>query len=493
MSELAAGAAEPPDGHSWDLLVVGGGTAGLFAARTAAGFGASTLLVERDRLGGDCLWTGCVPSKALLAAASAAAEARHAGRLGVNVGGITVDFAAVMAHVRAAIAAIEPGDSAQALAGAGTRVLHGQVQLTGPATAQVDARPVRFRQALLATGSQPALPPIPGLSDAQPLTSDTVWSLTAQPERMVVLGGGSTGCELGQAFARLGSQVSLIEAAPRLLMGEDPDAAGAVTAALRRDGVTVLTGAAVSAVRSDGTGGGALELSGAGQAEFDRLLVAVGRTPRSRDLGLPAAQVKTDERGYVTVDDHLRTSNTRLWAAGDITGHPQFTHTAGVHGSLAATNAILGLRRRAGLAAMPRVTFTQPEVAAVGAGTGDEARHPGLTARTVRHEHVDRAVTDGHTEGFTRLVIDGSGRVLGATVVGPRAGDTLAELVLAVRRGLRTRDLAAATHAYPTYGYGPWDAAIGDVRDRLRRPIPARVITVLAGGRRRWMDLRGCG
>ncbi|HEX5496468.1 MAG TPA: FAD-dependent oxidoreductase [Mycobacteriales bacterium] len=476
---------EPPDGRAWDLLVVGGGTAGILAARTAAGFGASVLLVERDRTGGECLWTGCVPSKALLAAAAAAADARNAYRLGITVAGVTVDFGAVLAHVRAAVAAIEPGDSPRALAEAGIRVARASARFTGPATAAVAGRVVRFRQAVIATGSEPVLPPIPGLAEAAPLTSDTVWSLTELPRRLAVLGGGSVGCELGQAFARLGSRVSIIEAAPRLLTGEDPDASGAVTDGLRADGVTVLTNAAATAVHADRT----LVLGDGTRLGFDTLLVAVGRRPRTDDLGLGEAGVAFDEGGHVRVDPLLRTSNRRIWAAGDVTGHPQFTHTAGVHGSLAAGNAILGLRRRVRLAAMPRVTFTQPEVAAV--GLGDEmARHHGLAARTVCHAHVDRAVTDGHTGGFSRLVIDGRGRVLGATVVGPRAGDTLAELVLAVGRGLRTRDLAAATHPYPTYGYGPWDAAIADVGGRLRRPVPMRAITVLAAARRRWMDRR---
>lgn len=189
-----------------------------------------------------------------------------------------------------------------------------------------------------------------------------------------MLGGGSIGCELGQAFARLGSQVSIVEAAPRLLVREDPDAAGIVTGALRRDGIALLTGAAVSAVHADGSGAGVVVLDGGEQIAFDQLLVTVGRGPRTGDVGLAAARVECEEDGYVTVDTHLRTTNRRIWAAGDVTGHPQFTHTAGVHGSLAATNAILGLRRRVELGAMPRVTFTQPEVAAVGLGTGDGCR-----------------------------------------------------------------------------------------------------------------------
>jgi pyruvate/2-oxoglutarate dehydrogenase complex dihydrolipoamide dehydrogenase (E3) component len=479
---------------TWDLLVVGGGTAGIVAAKTAAGLGASVLLVERDRTGGDCLWTGCVPSKALLAAAGAAADARRANALGVEVEAVRVDFAAVMGHVKSAIAAIEPSDAPGALTAAGVQVAHATAVFLGADRADVDGQPVRFRQAVIATGSEPSLPPIPGLAEALPVTSDTVWELSMLPERLVVLGGGSIGCELGQGFARLGSQVTIIEAAPRLLSREDPDAAELVTAALRADGAAVLTGAEIVSVHPDPTGGGTVELADGSNLPFDRLLVSVGRRPRSSDLGLDRAGVALDPRGYVRVDPRLRTSNRRIWAAGDITGHPQFTHTAGVHGSLAASNAILGLRRRADLTALPRVTFTQPEVAAVGVPTGDTGdtdRHPDLTVRTVPHRHVDRAVTDAHTDGFSRLVLGGKGHVLGATVVGPRAGETLGELVLAVRRGLRARDLAGTTHPYPTYSYGPWDAAIAEGRERLRRPAAARVITALARVRRRWLDLRG--
>lgn len=473
----------------WDLLVVGGGTAGIVAAKTAAGFGASVLLAERDRTGGDCLWTGCVPSKALLAASAAAAAASSAEVFGVHVGGVRVDFAAVMGHVRAAIASIEPADSPDTLTEAGVRVVPAGVRFTGPGTADVGGQKVRFRQAVVATGSEPVVPPIPGLDQAQSLTSDTVWSLTALPLRLAVLGGGSIGCELGQAFARLGSQVAIIEAAPRLLPREDPAAAEAVAAALVGDGITIRTSASVVTVQPTGAGAGVIELADGDLVEFDRLLVAVGRRPRSHGLGLDEAHVKRNDRGYVVVDAHLRSTNRRVWAAGDVTGHPQYTHTAGVHGSLAASNAVLGLRRRVELSAMPRVTFTQPELAAVGVGT-DRADDSDLTVRTVANARVDRAVTDGHTDGLTRLVLDRKGHLLGATVVGLRAGETLAELVLAIRRGLRTRDLAATIHAYPTYSYGPWDAAIADTRARLARPATARAVAALTGIRRRWIDAR---
>lgn len=475
-----------PDGQAWDLLVIGGGTAGLVAAKIAAGFGASVLMVEPDRIGGDCLWTGCVPSKALLSAAHAVHDARAAARFGVGVGDIDVDFPAVMAHVRRAIATIAPTDSPAAMRLAGVCLAHARARLTGPQTAQVGTQEVQFRQAVLATGAAPVVPGITGLADASPLTNETVFALTELPGRLLVVGGGAIGCELGQAFARLGSQVTIVEAAPRLLAREDADAAALVAAALTGDGVTVRVGVGLDSVRPVG-GGWIAELGDGSQVEFETVLVAVGRRPRTTGLGLEVAGVELDERGNVRVDDRLRTSNPRIWAAGDLTGHPQFTHTAGVHGSLAASNAILGLRRRVALATIPRVTFTQPEIAAVGVSLA-EALDQGLTIRTVSHADVDRAIAEQQTDGFSRLILDGKGRVVGAAIVGPRAGESLPEAVLAARHGLRARDIAAASHAYPTYGDGVWKAAIEQVQAQLTGAAAHRVTSALAAIRRRWVS-----
>ncbi|MEO7754855.1 MAG: FAD-dependent oxidoreductase [Terracoccus sp.] len=467
-------AVEDFTGEPWDLLVLGGGTAGIVGAKTAARLGARVLLVERDRPGGDCLWTGCVPSKALLAAAEAAAAARRAAMFGVDVSDVDVDIARVLGHVRGAIAHIAPTDSVEALEHAGVHVLHGSGRFTGPQHLEVDGTAVEFRQALLATGAAPALPPIPGLADARPLTSDTVWELTELPGRLAVLGGGSIGCELGQAFSRLGAEVVIVEGADRLLPREDEDAAALVTDTLGGEGVKIRTGVSVVEVAGTSGTGGELLLGDGSRVDFDHLLVAVGRTPRTRGLGFEAAGIETDQRGFVTVDARLRTTNRRIWAAGDLTGHPQFTHLAGMHGSTAATNAVLGLRRKVSLSAVPRVTFTHPEVAAVGLPTSPSPE--GLQVRSWHDTHVDRAVAEGQTQGFTKIVIDRRGRVLGATVVGPRAGETLAELTLAVRLGLTTRQLAGTTHPYPTFGDGPWNVAVADVQDQLARPGTARII-----------------
>ncbi len=470
---------------AWDLLVVGGGTAGIVSAKTAASFGARVLLVERARTGGDCLWTGCVPSKALLASATVAARARNGARLGIDVNAVSVDFARVMEHVRSAIRTIEPVDSPAALQAAGAHVDSGAVTFIGLNSATVDGRLVEFAQAIVCTGSSPAVPSIPGLDEAEPLTSDSVWDLNTLPDRLAVLGGGNIGCELGQAFARLGSRVTIVEGTERILSREDPEAAELVAASLERDGVILLTGAPVVGVKSVADAG-VLVLEGGNRVEFDRLLVSLGRRPGTRGLGLDRAGVEVDERGYVRVDSRLRTTNPDIWAAGDVTGQAQFTHTAGVNGSLAASNAVLGLRRRVDTT-VPRVTFTDPEVAAVGVDIGSAAIDPDLHVVVRDHTHLDRAVAESEVGGFTKLVVDAKGRILGATVVGPRAGETLGELSVAVRHGMRTRDLAGTTHAYPTYNDGIWNASVDDIQARLRRPAVARSISVLSTGRRRWV------
>lgn len=481
----------------WDLLVVGGGTAGLVGAKTAASLGARVLLVERDRMGGDCLWTGCVPSKALLAAAASAAAARGGGHFGVRAREVTVDFATVMGHVRQAIDTIAPVDSAEAVEAAGVVVVHGDLTFTGPTEASIalgsasgSPRTVRFRQAMVATGSRPAVPQLPGIAEVRFLTSDSVWDLEQLPGRLTVLGGGSIGCELGQAFSRLGARVTIVEERARVLPGEDPVASNLLRAALEDDGVTVLTGSSVTSVYAGGPNpwAGVVRLADGRSVEHDQLLVAVGRRPRTDGLALDKAGVGLDARGYVRVDDRLRTTNSRIWAAGDVTGHPQFTHLAGVHGSLAATNAILGLRRSVASETVPRVTFTHPEVASAGIASSDPGE--GMRVLSWPDRDVDRAVAEGDTAGVTRLVVNVRGRLVGATIVGPRAGENLAEVVLAIDQKLKPQDLAGSIHAYPTYSDGVWNAAIADVRETLSSPWVTRATSVLAGARRRWLDWR---
>ena len=471
----------------WDLVVVGGGTAGIVASTTAARLGARVALVESERTGGDCLWTGCVPSKALIAAAAVASSARRASSKGIEVGEVSVDFAEVMSGVRASIAEIAPVDSPDTLRRKGVHVITGRARFTGEASLEVDGKVLAFRRAVLCTGAAPAVPPVPGLRDgATTLTSDTVWDLDTLPPRLLVMGGGSIGCELGQAFARLGAHVTVVEAAERLLPREDPDAAAVVETSVRADGVAVRTRTTVVAVDETSGSGTRVDLEEEGgdrsSVHVDAVLVAVGRRPRTDEIGLAAAGVELTGSGAVVVDRQLRTSNPRIWAAGDVTPLPAFTHVAGVHGALAATNALLGLRRRVDLSAVPRVTFTDPEVAAVGEATGvPVGGSPRRRLRPVQEAHVDvdRAVVDGRTEGFTRLVLDRRRRVVGATLVGPRAGESLAEVTLAIQQGLGTAALTSTTHPYPTYGDGVWNAAIADSRSRLDHPVVRTVLRVL--------------
>jgi len=474
-----------------DLLVIGGGTAGLVAAKTATGFNARVLLVERDRPGGDCLWTGCVPSKSLIAAASAAARIRQSASLGVHASDVRIDFAEVMRHVHDAIRTIEPADSFDSLRKAGAQAMKGDAVFVGPDRVRINGEETRFRQALVATGATPRVPDIPGCSDVSVLTSETVWGLTRLPQRLAVLGGGPIGCELGQAFARLGSEVTIVTRGPRLLGREDPEAARLVIASMLADGVEIRTEANATGVAATGTAGaGTLQLEDGQEVAFDALLVATGRSPRTQDLGLEAAGIDTDDGGHIVVDDHLQTTNPWVWAAGDVTGRSHHTHTAGVHGSLAASNAVLGLKRRINTSAVPRVTFTSPELAAVGAST-DPAHVPdGCQVVNWSHAELDRAVTQDERSGVTRLAIDRKGRIVGATVVGPRAGETLGELSLAIHHGMRTRDLASVTHAYPTYNDALWNAAVRDVRKSLSSGMTGRAISLLRGVRRIWVRWR---
>ena len=476
---------------TWDLLVLGGGTAGLVGAYTAAALGARVALVERHRTGGDCLWTGCVPSKALQAAASRVAAVRRPPAY-LTSGSVSVDFSRVMGEVRGAIAAIEPVDSIEALTEAGVTVLTGHASFAETGSVSVDGERHDFHHALVATGAEPVVPLIPGLDHLGPVTTETVWDLDDLPDRLLVVGGGPAGCELAQAFARLGSEVTLVEKGGRLLRHVDPDASAAVRRALAADGVRVLTDSVLvdvearsGRVRVTGTRPRPSDTTSSHDVTVDRLLVAVGRRSRAAGIGLERAGVSLTRRGAVAVDATLRTSNPHIWAAGDVTAYPHQTHVAAAHASLAVTNALLGTRRRADRLVVPRVVFTDPEVAHVGADTWAErgARPPRTITRT--HDHVDRAIAEARTDGFSRLALDRRGsRIVGATLVSPRAGESVAALTLAIEKGMSPTALAATVHAYPTYNDGPWTAAVDEIRRRLRQPGARRAVGALLAGRR---------
>jgi pyruvate/2-oxoglutarate dehydrogenase complex dihydrolipoamide dehydrogenase (E3) component len=460
----------------YDLVVLGGGTAGLTAAVGAASQGARTLLLERDRTGGDCLWTGCVPSKALLAVAARAQAVRTGGSLGVHGGGVTVDFAAVMSHVKRAVATIAPHDSPERLRREGVEVVRGTGTFTGPDRVEVAGRSVRFRNAMIATGASPLVPSIPGLREAEPLTSDTLWDLIELPRRLVVLGGGPIGAELGQAFARLGTRVTIVEMADGLLPREEPGAQELVAAALVADGVDVRVGTTAVRVHQDG-GSARLVAERGGQEEtigYDELLVAVGRRPNVEAIGLEAAGVDLDARGAVAVDARLRTSNPRIYAGGDVTMLLPFTHTASAHGATVVKNALFGLRRPVDHERIPWVTFTSPEVARVGLSVAEADDRFGARARirTAHHEHLDRAVTGGEIDGFATLVGDPKGRIVGATVVGPRAGETIGEVVAWMANGAKLSTIVRTTHAYPTWNEDLAAASLQDLQASLAHVRP---------------------
>jgi pyruvate/2-oxoglutarate dehydrogenase complex dihydrolipoamide dehydrogenase (E3) component len=452
------------------------------SALIAAGLGARVALVERERTGGDCLWTGCVPSKALLASAGLAHGMRTAAALGLPACEPAVDLAAVMRRVREAQAAIEPQDSPRRLRSAGVEVIEADAAFTGPRTLAVPGRELRFTRALVATGSRPLVPPVPGLEEAGPLTSETVWDLDELPARLLVLGGGPIGCELGQGFARLGAQVTLVEQGPRLLAHEEEAASELIEARLREEGVRVHTGIELTAVeagepaRSGPSGAeGVATLDGAEEVRFDRVLVATGREPRTDGLGLERAGVAVDDRGAVVVDERLRTSNAAVYAAGDVVaGGLPFTLPEPHHARVATPNALLGLRQRVERRAIPWVTFTDPEVARVGLTAAQARERWGDRAAVVDSDYgeLDRAVAAGSARGFARLVGDRRGRLVGATVAAPGGGEAIAELTAWLSQGAKIDAVSRTIHAHPTLAEGPARAADEHLRRRL---LDARV------------------
>ena len=463
----------------WDLVVIGGGTAGLVASRTAVSFGSRVLLIEELQLGGDCLWFGCVPSKSLIAAATAATVARRSSHLGVTTTGVTIDFSRVMQHVHEARATIEPVDSAESLHRDGVDVVHGRAVFTGPRALEVKGQSIGFAQAMIATGGSPSVPDLPGAASANILTSSTFWDITELPDNLVVLGGGAIGCEIAQAMARLGSIVTLVHRGDRILPKEDEKAATVVAAALQEDGVTVRLGRSASSFEPD-----FVVLDDGTRLPADAILAAIGRRSNTKSLGLEKAGVALDDKGNVRVDNKLRTTNPRIWSAGDVSGLPQFTHTAGVNGSIAASNAVLGLSRSVDSDAVPRVTFTHPEVGAVGVQPSEAGEH-GYEVVTIEHHDLDRAIAEAETSGFTQLVVDSKGRMFGALVVSPRAGETLGELSIAVKNGLTTSQVAGTTHAYPTFDDAVWLAAVANVRARLKKGVVGGATKVLHAVRSR--------
>ena len=442
-----------PDGR-YNLVVFGAGTAGLVTAAGAAGLGAKVALIERKLMGGDCLNVGCVPSKALIRAARAAADVRDAAQYGVEApAGASVDFPAVMERLRRLRAGISRNDSASRFSSLGVDVFFGEGRFTGRNTAEVAGQTLRFRKAVIATGARATALPIPGLVEAGYLTNESVFSLTELPRRLAVIGAGPIGCELAQAFARFGAQVTLLEAMRQILPREDRDAAQIIEQSLQRDGVSIDCCAKIVGVRKEG---GekllSLDMDGAlSELRVDEILVGVGRAPNVEDLGLETAGVAYDKSG-VSVNDRLQTSNPAIYAAGDICSRFKFTHAADAMARIAIQKALFLGRAKASALTMPWCTYTDPEIAHVGFYES-EAQEQGIAVETIVQElrDVDRAVVDGETEGLLKLHLrKGSDQILGATLVARHAGDMISEITLAMVGGLGLKTLAKTIHPYPT-------------------------------------------
>lgn len=445
-----------PQGR-YNLAVIGAGTAGLITAIGAAGLGAKVALIERHLLGGDCLNHGCVPSKGVIGAARAAHAVRTAGDFGIRVpGGWDVDFGAAMARMRRIRSEISHHDSARRFRDLGVDVYLGAAAFVDDTHIAVDGTTLEFTKAVIATGARAFVPPIPGLEDTGYLTNETVFSLTERPARLAVIGGGPIGCELAQAFQRLGSQVTLIDLAPEILPREDAVAARIVRASMARDGVVFVTGAKVQRVEKSGTAT-RIHLGQDGvvtSVETDALLVAVGRAPNVDGLNLDAVNVAHSPQAGVEVDDTLRTANPRIYACGDVCQVHKFTHVADAAARIAIRNTLFPFlpKSRYSKLVIPWVTYTDPEIAHVGLSERDAAeRNIAIDTVTVSLAENDRARLDGHTAGLLKVhVATGSDRILGATLVSPHAGETVSELTLAITRKIGLGKFSAVIHPYPT-------------------------------------------
>lgn len=448
----------PKPAPCYDLVVIGAGTAGLVTAAGAAGLGARVALVERHLMGGDCLNVGCVPSKALLRSAHAAAELGRAAGLGIPGPDRIADFSAVMERLRRLRAEIAPHDGVRRFEKLGVDVFLGPARFHDRSQVEVNGTRLRFRRAVIATGARASLPEIPGLHEAKPLTNETVFNLTELPRRLVVLGGGPIGCELAQAFQRLGSRVTLVHNKGYVLDREDPDAAAVVQKAMARDGVQLVLNGKVTSVGRTGPeirirvqqADAPLEITG------DALLVAAGRTPNVSDLNLEGVGVEHDARRGIVVNDFLQTTNSRIYACGDVCLPWKFTHAADASARLVIRNALFALgplgRGRLSTLSMSWCTYTDPELAHTGM-TLTEAASRGIELDTYTQPFalVDRAIVDSDTDGFVRIhTRHGTGDIVGGTIVGRGAGDLISELSVAIAGRVGLGRLAAVIHPYPT-------------------------------------------
>jgi dihydrolipoamide dehydrogenase len=462
---------DKPGSFDRNLVVIGAGSGGLVSAYIAAAVKAEVSLIEKHKMGGDCLNTGCVPSKALIRSARILSQSRRATEWGFDSIDVTYSFARVMERVAKVVKQVEPHDSVERYSGLGVDVIEGEAKITSPYSVEVNGIELRTRNIIIASGARPLVPPIAGLDAIDYLTSDNLWSLRELPERLLVLGGGPIGCELSQAFARFGSEVTMVEMAPRLMIREDEEVAEIVMQRFRDEGIHLLVGHKATSFVT-GEGYDRLICDHAGEqvvVPFDRVLVAVGRKANTQGFGLEEVGVKLNANGTVRTDEYLQTSIPTIYACGDVAGPYQFTHTAGHQAWYAAVNSLFGgLRRfRVDYSAVPFATFTDPEVARVGVNE-QEAQQQGIDYEVTRFDlaELDRAIAEGEPQGLVKvLTVPGKDRVLGATIVGEQAGELIGEFTSAMKHGFGLNKILGTIHIYPTlfeankYAAGAWKRA----------------------------------
>ena len=468
-----------------DICVIGGGSGGLSVAAGAAQMGAQTVLVEGHKMGGDCLNYGCVPSKALLAAAERAHMGRGNKPFGVAATRPKVDFAAVMGHVRETIEAIEPVDSVERFSGLGVRVIEETGKFIGRNKLQAGDMTITAKRFVIATGSTAAVPNIRGLKSVPYLTNETIFTLTRQPKHLLIIGGGPIGAEMAQAFCRLGSAVTLVEA-DKVLGREDQELSAHVKSQLVEDGIELVEGARIASVKQMGTKT-LMKLQGGTEIAGDALLVAAGRKPNLDALNLAKAGVAVSDgaQPHIKVDKRLRSSNKKIFAIGDVNGGPQFTHAAGYQAGLVIRNILFFLPAKVNFAALPRVTYTNPELASVGLSEA-EAREKYAAIKVLRwpFEENDRARAEREMRGMVKIITTRNGRILGASIVGKGAGDLLAPWTMALAQGLPISAMAGVISPYPTRGEASKRAAGDYYTPTLFGPRTRKVVGLLSMLRR---------
>ncbi|MFN3162922.1 MAG: FAD-dependent oxidoreductase [Pseudohongiellaceae bacterium] len=447
---------EKPKKFDANVVVIGGGSAGLVAALIVAGAKAKVMLVEKHKMGGDCLNTGCVPSKSLIRSGRIMAYLRRAEEYGIRNASGEVDFAAVMSRVRGVIKAIEPHDSVERFTSLGVECLQDEATIETPYRVRVGNRLIHTRSIIVATGARPLVPPIPGLDEVGYLTSDTVWELDELPKKLLVVGGGPIGCELAQAFHNLGAEVTQVDMAKRIMPREDEEVSAVVMEQFRAQGIELLTEHKLQRFVME-NGKKFMEAEHDGQTvrvEFDQVLMAIGRKPNVEGFGLENLDLPLNDNGTININNSMQTTYPNIFACGDVAGPYQFTHMASFQAFFAAINAVLGglWRLRASYRVVPWATFTDPEVARVGLSE-QEAKDQGVDYEVTRYDldHLDRALADGEAHGFIKvLTVPGKDKILGATIVGYHAGELLGEFVFAMTHNMGLKKIAAVTHIYPT-------------------------------------------